>query len=258
MLAAVVRPWRTGPSKVGRMGAVSAGNKMTEREEIEAVFCLGGGELEAVPWALGGGREAPWWYEGAPEYAHDEPGLDGDHVRTAIVWEQFGKGPEEVWDVDGRVWELKHRFVSSGETECPWGPRPVGEGEPAPPVDDRGRCPLCEEDAGAPHGMVYIGDAWAELVYVGFPCSALDVAGELEALRAEFREIDPDSNEPCALDVRLQVHEGKWTVWSGDSSFDTDHRGAWGSGAVRADMDGKALRAVAEDLIRQAWDMTGD
>lgn len=54
------------------------------------------------------------------------------------------------------------------------------------------------------------------------------------------------------VDVRLQVREdGSWDVRSGDASYDTDHRGFWGSGSLSNDTNFKTLAA---DLIDQAED----
>jgi hypothetical protein len=58
-------------------------------------------------------------------------------------------------------------------------------------------------------------------------------------------------------DVRLQVYEnGQWCVRSGDCSFDTDHRGYWGSSSVPSVVSGKVKRfnsrKIAKDLILQA------
>ena len=66
----------------------------------------------------------------------------------------------------------------------------------------------------------------------------------------EFRESDDD--EP-AIEVRLQVWpDGQWTYHTGSADYDQDHRGYWGSGSVTADMDERALRALAEDLREQS------
>jgi hypothetical protein len=48
------------------------------------------------------------------------------------------------------------------------------------------------------------------------------------ALVAEKRAADWDGYD--SFDVRLQVLPGGWSLWAGDASFDTDHRGVWGLG----------------------------
>lgn len=50
----------------------------------------------------------------------------------------------------------------------------------------------------------------------------------------------------CACDIRLRVHNGSWQVLVGDSSFDQDHRGVWGSGSISPNEDGLI---VAHQLI---------
>ena len=52
-------------------------------------------------------------------------------------------------------------------------------------------------------------------------------------------------------DVRLQVHEGSWSLHSGDAQYDTDHRGYWGAASVSVDDTNATLRQTAKDLIRQ-------
>ena len=54
------------------------------------------------------------------------------------------------------------------------------------------------------------------------------------------------------VDVRLQVDpEGYWSVHSGDSSYDQDHRGYWGASSVSRRSN---MREVAAELIEQAKD----
>lgn len=50
----------------------------------------------------------------------------------------------------------------------------------------------------------------------------------------------------CACDIRLRVHNGSWQVLVGDSSYDQDHRGVWGSGIITPNEDGLI---VARQLI---------
>lgn len=74
-----------------------------------------------------------------------------------------------------------------------------------------------------------------------------DLARTLAAIkRANFPCDDWDS-----IDVRLQVTPGGWSTHTGDSSYDQDHRGFWGSSS----MDGRTnCRELAKDLIDQARD----
>lgn len=49
------------------------------------------------------------------------------------------------------------------------------------------------------------------------------------------------------MDVRLQWHNG-WSLHSGDSSYDQDHRGFWGASSIDADSD---PAEVVDELIDQ-------
>lgn len=109
---------------------------LPEREEIEWVFGLTGGELADEPWA--GHR---YWYEGIPEYAHDDfpPHAEawGDY-RTIVMQALYSPPPERIADpATGDVWILDKTYSSSGEAELP---DPPGE-------------------------TIYIGDGWVEAVY---------------------------------------------------------------------------------------------
>ena len=146
-----------------------------DRQRIECVFGLGGGELHAAHPDFPGdaGWDGPdgiaYWYEGVPDYLSlDELGLGhDDEVRTAIIDCLFGH-PDPP---DG--WEQAASFTSSGERECWWcgsGTDWDGsieqdrarEADPLTPTGYRGNpaCKLCEGD-----GVVYLGDGWAEVVY---------------------------------------------------------------------------------------------
>lgn len=75
-----------------------------------------------------------------------------------------------------------------------------------------------------------------------------------DALRDVREEIRGYGDCP-ETDVRLQVEaDGSWAVRSGDSSYDQDHSGYWGSSCVQADDTVKSLRSTAADLIEQAAD----
>lgn len=157
-----------------------------ERERVEWVFGLTGGELEDEAWE--GNR---YWFDGPPEYGGEDfrdqyaPGVEYRTVvrnalyapsRQEIQGEPTAKGP-------GPSWRLVRTFTSSGETECPGRGDTSGEtllvgGHLAPglrkmetvgaykvgAVTD-GRCPLCEAEKGQPHGFIYLGEGWVEVVY---------------------------------------------------------------------------------------------
>lgn len=54
------------------------------------------------------------------------------------------------------------------------------------------------------------------------------------------------------VDVRLQVFDdGQWSIHSGDSSYDQDHRGHWGCGSLNHETDCDEL---AQELLDEAMD----
>lgn len=136
--------------------------KEIERFQINAVFGLGGGELADEPWTVkDGDREIayPYHYDGLPEYLEhhgDYPDhyATGVQYRTLIACGLYGAPGEVLIDSDGTTWKRIQSYPSSGETDCP------GTDDDA---DDEAECPLCG-DTGT-HGMVCIGEGWAEWVY---------------------------------------------------------------------------------------------
>ncbi|HEY6009735.1 MAG TPA: hypothetical protein VIU40_15525, partial [Geobacteraceae bacterium] len=157
-----------------------------EREQVSWVFGLTGGELSDVPWFYAydtAGEEGEragrlpecevgrgvfrHWYDSAPEYAtdnftRDERRSAGADVRTAVVCALYGMPPAVLWDEgDGSRWERAVFYQFSGETECPsrHGDYDLVENDAHTP------CPLCEEEWNEPHGWIYLGDGWGEVVY---------------------------------------------------------------------------------------------
>ena len=61
-----------------------------------------------------------------------------------------------------------------------------------------------------------------------------------------------DSIEPDFVDVRIRYHDGEWSFHVGDSSYDQDHRGAWGASSVAINDDDDALDSIAAELLEQA------
>lgn len=55
---------------------------------------------------------------------------------------------------------------------------------------------------------------------------------------------------PAGGEVRLQYHEGDWTLWTGDSSYDTDHQGEWSCAFVPRITTREESRDIAKDLIK--------
>lgn len=179
----------------------AAADAAVERECVEAVFALGGGELADEPWEPWVASDATeadiaWsartgiqpklserWtfryhYDGVPEYADgdfaDRHGFGVDYC-TVVRDCMFGELPEVLHD-RGSTWHRVASYQSSGEMECPRGhdgvPGAIVGAEPwraewkgERPLEDPDRCPLCEEERGQPHGYVYIGDGWCEVVY---------------------------------------------------------------------------------------------
>ncbi len=140
-----------------------------ERQQVELVFGLTGGELETDPW-YGWYRDGKllYWYEQAPEWsvdsAYDLPrGIERDdasNVRTVVVDCLFGAPPAPSG------WRIVETYLNSGETECWCHPGPSyprhDDGTYGPTVRAADPdCPLCDGD-----GIVYLGDGWCELVCV--------------------------------------------------------------------------------------------
>lgn len=118
-----------------------------EREQVEQVFGLTGGELSDEPWVYWTQQESstdgsplwdkddeshvggmvewhePYWYEGAPEYAERElrETQGGSAImRTLVNRGGMLMGPHwELYDGDG-VWKLIDTFGNSGEAPCPY------------------------------------------------------------------------------------------------------------------------------------------
>jgi hypothetical protein len=68
----------------------------------------------------------------------------------------------------------------------------------------------------------------------------------------ENGNISDDTLGNCSYPVRLQVVDGSWYFHTGDNSYDTDHRGAWGYGYASYGMNKTAVRDLARDLITEA------
>lgn len=70
--------------------------------------------------------------------------------------------------------------------------------------------------------------------------------------REEY-DSDEDFLDDAYIDIRLQVMDDhQWYFHSGDSSYDTDHRGAWGSSSVGKCVSMDEAMEIARDLIEQA------
>ena len=89
--------------------------------------------------------------------------------------------------------------------------------------------------------------------------SAFKDGGGIDALTAWLLVISsevepgmtgPDREEPC-IDVRLRYFAGTCGVYSGDSQYDTDHRGHWGASSVPAGLTREEAVIIARDLLTQ-------
>ena len=135
-----------------------------ERERVQQVFGLTGGELSDTPWIYteggktiaysSGGEDHPYkyeyWYDGLPDYveSREYPDKYTAEYRTVITNVMYG----DPTPPDG--WEFVVRFLNSGETECFCKSDEANDGE----ADDG--CPFCEGD-----GLIYLGDGEAEVVF---------------------------------------------------------------------------------------------
>ena len=165
-----------GPFKYERAALeASRGLDPYEREQIELVFCLGGGELSDEPWTYEytpklygykGEDDSPrkgvyhYWYECAPEYSGGQEKIpvgatqgSYDEDDEGNLWEwctaitNVTFGPAQV----PIGWEFVAQFVSSGEATCgcEWAEHIETED-----------CPVCEGG-----GIVYLGEGMAEVVF---------------------------------------------------------------------------------------------
>lgn len=133
-----------------------------ERERIECVFFLSGGELEDDPEPGSGAR---YWYEGAPDYlGRSDLGGAASYECFTLVWDHSAYGthtpPMDLTVPYQAAPYAVHvgTYIASGEREC-W----HNGLDPEHRTEDE-ECPLCEgpwdED-----GHVYIGVGWGEVVY---------------------------------------------------------------------------------------------
>jgi hypothetical protein len=187
-----------------------------EKQRVEEVFGLTGGELSDKPWepfALDeGGEHAErqcyrYHYDGAPSYASE---FDDSVYCTVVVDCLFGGEPEVLYE-KGYRYERVASFTSSGETECPCADM-RREGDCGDVPDP---CPLCEEEASDETTHIYLGDGWCEVVYrvvrVCEECGS-DFASDLPHEVSHVEQCpacEPVSYSVDALlDVEVQVYRG--------------------------------------------------
>lgn len=141
-----------------------------EKQQIEVVFGLTGGELNDAPLRYAYGKRsadvappqfrrgwARYFYDGVPDYDSRQRKHGGDYI-TIVACEVFGQMPRKI-QARGRTWIKVARYGHSGEAECSEFGSSVRESQ----TDDHGRCILCDEEDV--HGHVYLGDGYAEIVY---------------------------------------------------------------------------------------------
>ncbi len=68
---------------------------------------------------------------------------------------------------------------------------------------------------------------------------------------AEYAPEDIDDGDGPCIDVRLRYHDDSFYTYSGDSSYDQDHRGFWGASSVGPGETEESLLAIAGDLFEQ-------
>jgi hypothetical protein len=74
---------------------------------------------------------------------------------------------------------------------------------------------------------------------------------EADYLRRNFTEEElqmPDSDF-SGTDCRLRVFEGDWSLITGDSQYDTDHRGYWAYNSIPYHCTLEEAQEIAESLI---------
>jgi hypothetical protein len=144
-----------------------------ERQQVEEVFLLTGGELEDRPLEFrdedGNDRKWRYHYDGLPEYANEDfPDRHENGVYYCTLVEigcDYGSSaPERMTFADGDVWSKVESYANSGERECSLGPSGMGETVGEGETEEMDRCPLCEADKGEEHGYIYLGPG-CETVY---------------------------------------------------------------------------------------------
>lgn len=148
------------------MTVTDGGWTAKDRACIEQVFGLTGGELADQPWVIEREGENPWvnhfWYENVPEWAESEfPEWPIRNYRTIVRDIMFGAPPDRL-----ETWTKVATYMNSGEAECPGQHEDVNRVRLDQCDGDTDRCYYCGEKVGEEHGYIYLGDGWAEIVYV--------------------------------------------------------------------------------------------
>jgi hypothetical protein len=218
-----------------------------ERQRVEEVFGLTGGELNDRPWEpfepdTDGSAftrvSFAYSYDGAPSYAEEYRGgrRAGDHECVVVQDCLFGELPAVLYE-KGRRYDRVAVLRSSGETECPCNDTDEqAHRQAAAKLDPDERaalgvkvepCPLCEDDGTDETPHIYLGDGWCETVYrVTETCGAC--GGDL-TVAPDYHD-DPRclACEPYAFTVTAEGAE------------------AYGSGVVYEGADPKAAETAYE------------
>ena len=83
----------------------------------------------------------------------------------------------------------------------------------------------------------------------GFPALIADILSLSADVESEM--IADGADEPT-IDCRLNYQPGRgFNFLTGDSQYDTDHRGFWGSSCVGADETDETAADIADGLLEQ-------
>lgn len=211
-----------------------------ERECVEQVFCLTGGELNDKPVTYtddSGEGTLRYTYDGGPDYAQsDFEDLHSNYVRYFTAVRQYS--PHHTSEImgseikiDGKTYKCVSVFNSSGETQCPCAD--MG-GEPDPFAGKE--CPYCGKQDGEKHGHIYLGDGWCEVVYrqsdeddlralatdhnmeiwkddsVTLYCEKCTVITRTQTAMSANEGKCPDCGE-TVTDESPDIQKGKWWYW---------------------------------------------
>jgi len=139
-----------------------------ERQQIEIVFSLGGGELDCAEWTYeddeGVKRTEPYYYEGVPSYTVGDEFTREDEQSGRFRTIIHAGNPYSGLGAPPPGWRHVAFYSSSGEGDCPCYDMVQNGEDPATIYSDDGRCPLCENENDGEHHSVYLGDGWGERV----------------------------------------------------------------------------------------------
>lgn len=94
----------------------------------------------------------------------------------------------------------------------------------------------------------------SESINIGIGELAEDIYQHAKYLRATFEPDklwtpEEDKEGATHQDCRLRVFEGYWWFYTGDSSYDTDHRGFWSASSIPYHCTREQSREIARELI---------